>query len=64
MATGLTSRMCSSTTGSLVFVRTKNRVAIFFPRLISLANFEYSRSCSGSPRPAPGFNCREKFWCP
>jgi hypothetical protein len=30
-AAGSTSRTCSSTTGSLVFVKTKNRVAIFFP---------------------------------
>ena len=61
MATGLTTRMCSSTTGSLVFVGTKNRVVIFFPRLISPANFEYSRSYSRSPRPTRGSTCREKF---
>ena len=31
---GSTPRLCSSMTGSLVFVSTRNRVAIFFPGLI------------------------------
>ena len=43
---GSTSRTCSSMTGSRVFVRTKNRVAIFFPGAISEATWLYSRSCS------------------
>ena len=38
---GSTSRTCSSTTGSRAFVKTKNRVAIFFPGLISEAKCEY-----------------------
>jgi len=33
-------------TGSLVFVRTKNRVVIFFPGLIFEAKWEYSNNCS------------------
>jgi hypothetical protein len=44
-------------TGSLVFVKTKNRVTIFFPGLISEAKCEYRMSCSplsGSQRGGRG----------
>jgi hypothetical protein len=44
-AAGSTLRRCSPTAGSLVFVTTRNRVAIFFPGLISEAKFEYRSNC-------------------